>query len=457
MAILSTTPSSLATNVVRNVALSVAFDTDLDRNSVTSLTVFLRKSSDGAIIPGVVDYIPGTKAVTFQLVSLLESKTEYALTLVGRAQGIRTLSLAAALPANYNINFTTGTSVDYTLPLAPSTTTVSGIQSFDGGQGVYDITFGQTGEPVSHVVTTAGQIGPSGNIVPAPFSSAVYLSVSGTPESEQPISIISTEPENGTTFLNIDNLDNIVVTFDAIPVNSGLTDDGVTVVAEDLLEQDIDQPTWTLLYTGRTVVATPSEWRAGSKYTVTVDGEISKGTEESELGEDYSFSFTTKPVIYFTTVKMVRINIGSIANDISDESIQLLIYENSLWAYENFGGLVGGSASGGFDETDPPSYVKEYVLCKTKLDVMNTILMGTDAPTSEQIGEVEFRYGAKLTERFKEKIDELNACIIANKNLILNAGSSASLKVAVRGYQSPGRPGRADTWKRLDDRGTFRL
>lgn len=454
MAIISTSPSSLATNVVRNIAFRATFDVDLDRNSVTSLTVLLVKSSDNTPVSGVVDYIPGTRSVTFQMSELLESNTQYSWILVGRKQGIRTMALEAALPANYQVTFTTGTSLDYSLPLASSTTTVSDISAFQGGQGVYDVVFGQTGEPLSHVVTTAGQIGPSGNIIPAPFASSVYLAVSGSLDPD-PIEIVSTDPENGDAFLNADNLDAITVVFSEDPSNSGLVDGGVSVLVEDLLDLTIDQPTWTTQFVDRRVVTTPDEWIPGAKYTVTVSSEISTGSEATELGEDYIFSFTTKPEKYFTTVKMVRINLGAAAAKVTDEEIQLLIYENSLWAFENHGPLTGGQTGSGFDVDDPPIYVKEYVLCKTKLDVMNTILMGTDAPTAEKIGDVEFRYGAKLTDRFKSKMEELEDCVKDNEELILNGGVSGSMRVAVRGLGAPGRPIRTDTWRRLNDDGTF--
>lgn len=451
MAIVSTTPLSLATNVVRNVALQATFDVDLDRNSVTDLTVLLVRSSDSNPVSGVPDYIPGTKSITFQLTSLLESNTQYRWIIVGRNQGIKTLGLAAALPSNYQVTFTTGSSIDYSLPLAPSVGTVSGIQAFQGGQGIYDVVFGQTGEPISHVVTTAGQVGLSGNIVPAPFSSSVYLSISGT-LGPQPITIVSTEPEDGDSFLNSEELGSVIVTFSDVPVNSGLTED-VTIVAEDLLGLDIDQPTWTNTYSDTRIIATPDAWIAGSKYTVTVSSEVSAGAEASELGADYTFTFTTKPEMYFTTVRLVRINLGSAADKVTDEQIQLLIYENSLWAYNNFGGPLSGG--GGFEPSDPPIYVKEYVLCKTKLDVMNAILMGTDTPTSERIGEVEFKYGSKLEDRFKNKMTQLEACVADNGQLILSGGATGSMRIAVRGLNAPGRPGRSDTWRRLNDDGSF--
>lgn len=447
MAIVSTNPTHLATNVVRNVALKANFSDELDRRSVTDLTVLLLKSSDRSVVSGVVDYIPGTRSITFQLSQLLEKNTSYTWILVGRTEGIKTLASVAALPGNQQVVFTTGEGIDNSLPLAPATTVAGGIQPFAGGQGLYTVVFGQTGEPISHVVTTAGQVGPSGDIVPAPYATSVYLAASGSLEPT-PITISGTFPAANDAFLGISALTTITIGFDQTPpVNAGLTNGGVDLLVEDLLQLDVTQPTWTTTVTDNKLVVTPSEWLAGAKYTITVSRLVRGPEVGSDLGEDYVFSFTTKPVLYFTTVRLVRINLGAAISKITDEDIQLLIYENSKWAFDN--------DRNGFSEDDPPIYVKEYVLCKTKLDTMNLALMGTDAPVRERIGEVEFHYGSNLSDRFKTKMKELQDCIADNELLILNGGTKATMITATKALNAPGRPGMPQTWRRINDNGSF--
>jgi hypothetical protein len=57
--------------------------------------------------------------------------------------------------------------------------------TFTGNDGIYRETWGRTGEPVSHIVTTSAQIGPSGTIIPAPWGAERYISPSGTVVSRE--------------------------------------------------------------------------------------------------------------------------------------------------------------------------------------------------------------------------------------------------------------------------------
>jgi hypothetical protein len=439
--ILSTNPENRATSVVRNVFLTAQFEVDLDRDSITDLTVLLLKSSDRTVVDGIADYILGTRTVTFQVGEILESNTEYTWVLVGRAEGLKTLDGVIALTVNEQITFKTGTEIDPALPVAPSDAVSGSIPAFDGGAGIYSVVFGRTGEPVTHTVTTAGQVGPSGQIFPAPAGSAVYLALSGTIDLD-PITISGTIPADGDHLLLLDDMSTIDIAFNDVPV----TGNGVTILAEDLLELDVVQPTWTVAINDNVLIVTPSEWRGGTEYTITVSKDIT-GNNSEALGTDYEFSFSVRPEYYFTTVRLVRANLGSAISKIDDEDIEVLIYENSLWAYDH--------SATTFDTDDPPLYVKDYVLCKTKLDVLNTALMGTDSVTQERIGEVEFHYGDSLGTKFKEKIAELKDCISDNEIQILSAGRRTVVSSAVKAGQYPGRPGRDSTWRRIGSDGGF--
>jgi hypothetical protein len=406
----------------------------------------LVKTSDRTIVSGIADYILGTRTVTFQLASLLEANTEYTWILVGRAEGIKTLVGQEALSANEQIAFKTGTEIDPGIPLAPADAVAGDIPAFEGGAGIYTTVFGRTGEAVTHSVTTAGQVGPSGQLFPAPAGSAIYLALSGSIDLD-PITLSGTVPGNGDHLLLLDDMSTIEVAFSDVPVNTGLTNGGIEIVAEDLLELDVTQPTWTVTTSDNKLIVTPSSWRGGTEYTVTVSSEIS-GNNSEALGEDYSFSFSVRPEYYFTTVKMVRANLGSAISKIPDEDIEILIYENSLWTYEH--------SAATFDVDAPPIYVKDYVLCKTKFDVLNTALMGTDSVTRERIGEVEFQYGDSLGTKFKEKIAELKACIEDNKIQILSLGRRTVVGSAVKAGAFTGRPGRDVTWRRISTDGSFK-
>jgi len=446
----TTIPVAFASNVYRNVFLTAQFDVDLSRDSITDLTVLLIRSSDNDVVDGVVDYILGTRTITFQLDTLLDAETNYTWILVGRSTGIKEADgLTAALASNERVTFTTGAAahIDPTIPLATDTRITGTMPAFAGGNGVYNVVFGRTGEPISHVVTTAGQIGPSGVIVPAPAGSAVYLAASGSLVPD-PIAVSgTTDPANGDSFLDTDDMDDISAWFTDTPVISGLTDDGVSVEVEDILQLSISQPVLTVSIDENRLDITPSFWSNGATYTVTLSSDIS-GENLAEMESDYTFSFVTKPKAFYTTVKKVRINIGSVASKITDTEIIELIYENSLWAYENH--------RTGFAIESPPSYVEDYVLCKTKMDILNRVLMASSTPTSRKIGEVEFRYGSNMTDRFKKKIEEIEDCIKDSEKLILSGGERPSMTTATKSLNYTGRPGTSNSWSRIGTYGGFR-
>ncbi len=448
--VLTTIPAAFATDVFRNVFLTAQVDVDLDRATVTELTVLLVKSSDRTIVDGVADYVLGTRTVTFQLKELLEEETEYTWILVGRSEGIKTLDGQPAFSSNEQITFTTGNEdkIDPNIPLATNTIINQGdIPAFQGGQGINTVIFGATGEPVTFAVTTAGQVGPSGLIVPAPAGSAVYLAASGTLGVEDAIAISgATDPADGDSFLNIQNLTDISIWFSDIPITSGLVNGGIDIVVEDILGLDATQPIFTTSVTGNRLDVALDAWRGASVYNITVSKDID-GVNTKKLGENFQFSFTTKPRTFFTTVKMVRINLGSAISKISDDDIRLLIYENSLWAFEHH--------PSGFDVLDPPQYVKDFVLCKTKLDALNTALMGAQTPVAKKIGEVEFRYGTNINDRFKTKIDEIKDCVEDNRKIILSGGAKTTMVTATKARFFGGRPGTSSTWKRIGKRGEF--
>jgi len=422
--ILSQSPLPNSIGVFRNIFIQLQVDTSLNRNTVNTNTVILINKVTEEIIPGVVDYIPGTKTLTFQLFDILESNTTYALIVAGGDSGI--FKVAPALPwrdDSYIFEFTTGISTDPSSPLAP-TTTYPTAPYFTGNEGVYTEVQGRTGEPVSHIVTTAAQVNPSGVIVPIVPSGSVYL----TEDEEDDIVLVSTNPSNGA--VNIDQL-NISLTFSKNVESVDISSKFVITVS-NILGYDPDVA-FTYVVVDDVVnitvtAATPTKLPYATNFIVTYT-DVSDDTDTSMVSGTFSFSTKIKP--FYSTILLIR-NLRSIIANVSDSDIEKLIYENSLFVFEN--------ASPVFDVDTPTQAAKNYVACKTKLDLIQSIYIDGGPIASKKLAD--FSVAKDLTALPKIAsglVSSLVACVNQNLNTVTNATNTgiATVVMAVNDSRYP--------------------
>lgn len=439
MAIIEQNPTNFQTNVIRNPFIWVRFSEDLDRTTISDYTVIVTETDNpDNIIPGRVDYIVGTKKVTFQLFDFLKKNTSYTVILVGGTNGIYKLSPYEPFSGNnYTFSFTTGESIDWNLPLATSAKYEDG-PYFQGEDGIYKEVFGRTGEPVSHIVTTAAEVSPSGVIVPAPFGPERYLPPSGEYE-ETAFELVSTDPEDnevGVTDSDIDFLFNSTIK----------SVESVTIKVSDILEYELTDENnldnYNFAIDNKTYIITPTGsldgLRKASDYEITLSNVVDIIDRSIS---SVKIDFQTKISPFYTTVKVIRINLGSLITQIEDSEIRLLIYENSLWAYENV------SDDQAFLIDEPILAATNYVICKTKLDLLERHYIKSGAVESKQLADLRIMYGPALESIIQGKIEKLEKCVKKNE-LLLTTGSSFIKPVsAVKSYWDPRKP----KWKRLGD------
>jgi len=441
MAIISQVPQNFEQNVIRNVFIQVKFDSVLDKSTVTDYTVILVETDNPEItVAGRVDYIIGTNTVTFQLFDFLKKNTSYTMILVGGVSGIYKVSPIREpfSQGNYVFSFVTGEIVDYTKPLAPPGAFQDG-PYFDGERGVYREVFGRTGKPISHIVTTAGQVGPSGTIVPAPWGPDMYLPPSGDYNVEG-FGFVSSSPVSGTKSNVIDEI-NFVFNSDLKSVGS------LSIVVSDLLgedlttENDIDNYLLSISENECTIVPSGSltDFRPASEYTVTI-GNI-KDVIDRPISS-ITITFKTKISPFYSTVKLIR-NLGSLIEKVTDEQIELLIYENSEWAFSN--------ANPSFLIGSPTQAAKDYVTCKTKLDLLEDLYTKGGSIQSKSLADLKISYGPALTRIVEGKIKKLEDCVKKNE-LLLTTGSAVMGPVSAVKSQGDSR---MPSWNRLENPDDF--
>ena len=436
--ILETTPKNFETDVIRNVFFKVRLDEALDRSSITDSTVILVEKNTEETVQGVPDYIPGTNTVTFQLFDYLKKYTEYLLIVVGGNSGIQTLMGKNWNDRSFTLYFTTGDAIDNTIALAShalaSHLTYSDGPYWSGNDGVYKQTFSRTGEPVSHIVTTAATIGPSGNIIPIPHGADLYLEPSGAAAGEV-LSVLSTRPVHLETNVEFESID---VTF-SHSLNPDSIDGNIVFEAEEI-SGDIGYPVefTTSLADNVLNIALVDPSTLSTTYTITLKGGLM--AIDMVLGQNYVFSFSTPIYPLFCSVNSIKRHMGDLISNISDHDIKMVIYINSKY-------ILSVAKTPWAINNPTPLSAEKYTCCKTEYDLLNRAYLSGGPVISKKLADFEVSYGRGFMDVVKKKLDALEDCIEENFNMIHTGSPFVDVATISKSEYDIRRP----SWKRLED------
>ena len=424
--VISAIPADNATGVSLNVYVRVKFDTDIDPTSITRSTVIVAESDTETIVDGVTGYLYGTREVTFQLFDYLTASTDYMLILVGGDYGLKDTSGYNIFTDNYVIDFTTGTGIDSSLSLAKQEG-YSGSQPFLGASGIYQLVYNEVGEPVTHIVTTAGEVGPSGNIIPSPGGGAVYL---GIPSSDT-FSVESTTPDDNATdvisgSVRVEFSDDI----------STIVDSDISVTAVNFSGlYDTDTPTYTYTTTGAYLDIDITNLADSVLYTVTLGTGVA--SDLASLSAEYSFSFRTVIDPFYATIRMVRADLGNLIVGVQDSLIEFYIYKYSYEADDKFD-----------ITTSLEDAAANYVLCLTELALVKRRVFEGGEVDRKKLAHLEISYGRAFTEHVGSLIKDLEDCAAKAYNLLDN-DVATNIRTPVKSASNSRRPIRSSTWTRL--------
>lgn len=433
MSIVSVSPLNFATNVSINAFIRVVFNTALNRTTVNEYTLILVDTYTQTVIPGRVDYVAGTTTATFQFFDYLSKNTNYTVIVVGGTAGIYALSPNEPFSANnFVFSFTTGESIDYTIPLATRNQYTDG-PYFQGADGIYTETFSRTGEPVSHIVTTSASIGPSGTIIPSPSGPDVYIPPSGSTPAGEVFQLVSSDPGNGEENVIASTQENITFTFNGDVASVATFEIEVeNILGYDLLN-DNDTSNYALSIDGEDYVITPTgsltEFAPSAIYTVTLSDIVDVGGNEIA---EVAISFKTKPVPMYSTVRIIRTNLGDLIATVTDEEIATVIHENSMVAFDN--------ASPAFLIAVPTMAAKNYVTCKSKLDLLERRYMMGGQVERKTLADLTIQYGSGLAGVVLHKINKLEDCIDLNWLELTTGTNHIGPVSAVKSFYDPRYP-----------------
>lgn len=101
--------------------------------------------------------------------------------------------------------------------------------------------------------------------------------------------------------------------------------------------------------------------------------------------QEFSYSFWTELSPLFTSVPIIRGDLGSVIDGIADSAIQFQIYQNSVLATQIAETPIN-------PEEELPLYVKQYVRYRTELDLLNAMffaIAGKSGSDKKILGQME--------------------------------------------------------------------
>ena len=173
-------------------------------------------------------------------------------------------------------------------------------------------------------------------------------------------------------------------------------------------------------------------------------------TDGNTLGEDITYYFTTTYDPLYTSVRRIRLDLGSLVRDIPDDTINLAIFEASLEADAlSFGDVAVLSAS-------TQNYFKfarrQYVTCVAELILLNSI-QGSGAGTggrAKRLADLQVNYGSE--GQIGDLLNRAISCRIKWEAALTSAGeiapgTSQRPSMVIKGNLDPDRPSFGRDWQ----------
>lgn len=377
-AVLSTSPANNATDVTIDAPVQFVFNTDLDTNTIGLATVYVFDPDTSDTIRGVVSYDAASKTITFLARQALLQNHAYSAVVVGLSDGLGSYIAATdgtPLPDTFRIDFRT-TEERY-VPLEE-------VADRD------DI------ELVGPVRAVEAILPPQLQALAGVLSVSISTSDPEAFESEVDVCLSTIEIETTPPLIDQDTSAIELLAFPALGDEDYLADTdtaGViwlndinclptgeydvttpTGVLTGILPPDFVNPTGVFTITGGKLV-----WQRGVDepcfmYNQELHVVLPKGllgvTDAGVTGEftaDSSVVFTTEYWPKFIDHRLLRIELGPVAADLLDDTLNRIIHKNSIEAWE--------ISAGCFDIDNPYPAVKRYVKWASILNVFDTLTL----------------------------------------------------------------------------------
>lgn len=173
-------------------------------------------------------------------------------------------------------------------------------------------------------------------------------------------------------------------------------------------------------------------------------------TDGNTLGADYEWYFTTTYNPLYTSARRIRLDLGALIRDISDDTINLAIFEASIEADAlSFGSIQTRTASVlRFFEFAR----RQYVTCVAELILLNAINGGsaTDGGKSKRLSDLDVSYNGD--SKFDDLLERAISCRLKWEATLTSAGeigpgTSQKPSMVIKGSLDPDRPDFGRDWE----------
>ncbi len=436
-----TTPLSNQTNVYINQLIYVYFDTNILESSVNQNTVLMYRSSDYSKVEGTTEYDIAESKATFIPGKVLDTDTSYTFILVGADQSsdcIKSDTLDSLADSEAMV-FVTGSEIYEAVQ--PTQEEVEQEDQYAASPTIPVLE--PVPDPDFSVLETYPENGTTNVGTSLPSGLCFIAQPSGVPIPYSiPVELASTHP-------NPSGLYTIYVKFNkelwpsgveysewsdwleitAEPVNG---DPSITAAVPSgfIVPPSGDTLYWTSL--------DPSGWYSNNEITVTVSSDIINASGNL-LGTDQYFMFTTAYNPLYCTVTKIRSAIGPYIKDVPDDTINRMIFENSLLAYQLANETYGQDQWG----IESPSFpAKMYTCCKTQYDLLSAKLLdkACGAGQMKRLGDFTVQDPVDISKAIQGPLDSALSCMTFWVDRLIGQDGKAHPQMAIKGITNASTP-----------------
>jgi hypothetical protein len=450
MGIINQYPSNQAKKIELNPIIWIRFNTELAVSTISDKSVVLFEVLREIEVKKVVSYDHNTKEIIIRLYGPLKSGTEYGVIIgtdVYTASPYKSFS-----NAGYLFTFYTGLEVNANNPYVASTEfsiNSTGSQN-DTSQQTTTTT---TQIPVQPTNQTEEEPTITEDIVINPPPTVPDIDVNLTD-----FALVGCYPLHNSTDTKPKQ---VIFTF-----NENVESvDSISILTEDILGEYCDKENnldnYIIEVQGNKVILTTTaalynQFRYSTIYNITLYG---VKDIEGEILHAVRLEFTTRLAPLYSTVKIIRLSLGPIVKDLTDEEINMLIYLHSIYVYQSIPVY--------FRMFMPSQVVREYVTCAVKKDLLERYNYFSAAESGssgdryikkKQLADFTIEWGidgGKAMEKLSTQVDkclERTALALALPAYMLSDGGMA---ITVKSWNDPRKPiaPRMGSWNRLGDKG----
>lgn len=168
------------------------------------------------------------------------------------------------------------------------------------------------------------------------------------------------------------------------------------------------------------------------------------------LPTDHIYYFVTLLYPYYTTIPIIRLNLGPFIRGVTDDTIARMIYEIS-WLTRRYYYEIRGIWLNMTDLSLVPATVLQYIICRVKLDILDAAsgdFQGTGSGVEKVLGDFRVSRSASGASPLKNLRDKYNECLLDTGHELGIDHNQLQVRATIFAEVDPRRPITDWSWRR---------